>query len=210
MTAESDMEALRPSTGKNSGSPSIWLLATVLVLFVTLIGGTVTVTLMVMEIRRELAGMNMTHPHNHSKVHQFSSILTPKDEHVKNITMMWELHPGQSGVTYSGNNGKIQVEHNGTYLMYLNLEVHCNLHSSCSGASLTIRVIDQTKTKLTCVVTLPPNVKTVWANDCLSVVPLSAQEPLMAVMISTVENEEWKLIRKHSRLGLLPVDKLGK
>ncbi|XP_023677726.2 uncharacterized protein [Paramormyrops kingsleyae] len=207
---ESDMEALRPPTGSSSGSPSIWLVAMVVVLFVTLIGGTVTVTLMVMEIRRELAEINMTHPHNHSKVHQSSSILTPKFEQVKTTTILWELHPGQSGVTYNADNGKIQVEHNGTYLMYLNLGVRCNPHNYCSRATLTIRVKDQTKTQLTCEVKLPAGAKTVWANDCLSVVPLSAQQPLMAEMITTVENEEWKLIREHSKLGLLPVDKLGK
>ncbi|KAG9337856.1 hypothetical protein JZ751_027507 [Albula glossodonta] len=217
MTA-TDIESLQPRAGR---SLQACLVTSVITLFVLLIGVTVTATLFIRQIQTELATISKD-PLEHIpgseayrsekyKMQNFAYLRANSDQ-LKNETMTWAASSsGSVGSRYLYNDKQqaLQPQLEGSYLLYLDLELRCVRSDlrKCGEAHVTVKVMmNMQSSTLDCEAQLPRGKKDVRAAKCWKVVQLGPTDRLITSMEAHGDTQSWKLNTNQSGLGMFLVD----
>ncbi|XP_008286754.1 uncharacterized protein LOC103362231 [Stegastes partitus] len=211
-----DVESLQESGRRRGSCLDIFLVVSVLSLFVTLAALTAGGLMVVMELRSDLKTMRKIPevagplkleggPPSPTNKTQNYAYLEPTSVKLRNSTMSW-AHVNHGTWTSVGRNFEFdQRQHSlkpkqeGNYFMYVDLSIECVFQ--CKTGLLRVSIGD----KFTCEVELPANSAPVsrkcWTVSWLGDEKLSAQ---MTVSEGGLEN--WKLVLPKSGFGVFLVD----
>lgn len=209
-----DVESLQESGRRRGSCLDIFLVVSVISLFMTLTALTVGGLMVVMELRTELKALGKPRePHNPSpqigapqadKVQNYAYLEAISSE-LRNSTMSWDEFshgPWKSvgnNIDFDKKQHSLQLKQEGTYLMFIDLKVTCN--SKCNAGLLRVHVSD----KLTCELELPANSVSV-SRKCWTVSWLSDEKLFAQMTVSEGELNYWKLEGNGSGFGMFLVN----
>ncbi|XP_023128156.2 uncharacterized protein LOC111569932 [Amphiprion ocellaris] len=205
-----DAESLQESGRRRGSCLDIFLVVSVVSLFVTLTALTVGGLMVVMELRSELKTLRnqreletpslQTGALQADKMQNYAYLEAISIE-LRNSTMSWaEFMQGPwksvgSNIDFDEKQHSLKLKQEGTYLMFIDLKVTCT--SKCNAGLLRVRVGD----KLTCELELPANSTTV-SRKCWTVSRLSDEKLFAQMTVSEGELNYWKLESKGSGFGV--------
>ncbi|XP_029917729.1 uncharacterized protein LOC115366427 [Myripristis murdjan] len=213
-----DVESLQKSERRRGRCLDVFLVTSVLVLFMlvaAVVAGGVMVT---MELRSKVAPMRPPievgtpakltgdTPAPAYKM-QNLAYLEATSSQLKNFTMSWSPVLFGAGKSigshfhFEPTQHSLQPRSEGHYFIYLNLNVTCT--HRCNASLLTVHLGD----KLTCKMELPQGAVTPVSKQCWTVAHLDDQMRLVAQMIVPKEElTNWKLEPKGSNFGMFLMD----
>ncbi|KAK3510905.1 hypothetical protein QTP70_024363 [Hemibagrus guttatus] len=203
----------------------VFLLCSVITLFVLVLSGTALGFWIVQDLRAE---MERHHPPNDGsmsariseippkldssyKVQDFA-YLTATDNELKNASMEWAPILYRNGSTvgssysYDAKNAVLKVNKEATYFLYTQLNLTCV--QRCGEGTLSITFMgDMNNELMTCSLHLQMNHSQHVVKKCWTVIPhLSKGSQLMARMHGSVKPDGWKLEHNYSGFGMFMVD----
>ncbi|XP_074485238.1 uncharacterized protein LOC141764158 [Sebastes fasciatus] len=216
---EMDAESLqKKSSGRRLSCLDVFLVVSVLFLFVSLSAVAVGGLLAVMELRAKLEPL--THPHVHPKASRMTgdtpdpaykmqnfAYLEAKSSELKTSTMHWDAVDYATGTSVGSNflfdaeQHLLKAKQFGIYFIYIDLNLTCT--GTCDAGLLIVRLDD----KLTCEVELPEMADiTPVSRKCWTVSRLEGQKLLTQMTVPENGLTDWKLELKGSGLGMFLVD----
>eukprot|EP00064_Thunnus_orientalis_P011325 superscaffoldBa00001627_g11355 len=212
---EMDIESLQKSDRRRGGWLDLFLVVSIIFLFVAVTAVAVGGVTVVMELRSELNSSPPSLEAENLRLRDTSSpaykmqkfaYLEANSSKVKNSTMSWDPVNYGTGDSVGSNfyfNKKqqsLELKQAGTYFMYIDLKFICTY--SCSPGLLSVHLGN----KLTCEVELPAD-STPVSRKCWTVSRVEENTRLLAQMTAPkVEQQYWKLDLKSSGFGVFLVD----
>ncbi|XP_026214704.1 uncharacterized protein LOC113161376 [Anabas testudineus] len=216
---EMDVESLQKQERRRGGFLDVFLVVSVVFLFVAVTALAVYGALALRDVQSRLTHLktieiNQTPVSQQLKSTESSSIeyknfayLEANSSKLENSTMHWaEFHQGEGrsvgkNFLFDRVQQSLTPSNVGTYFMYINLNLTCTY--KCSAGLLTVRVND----KLTCDVQLPEMASTTPVSRKCWTVSRIANENLITKMIVPKEGlKYWKLELNSSGFGMFLVD----
>lgn len=209
-----DVESLQESGRRRGSCLDIFLVVSVVSLFVTLTALTVGGLMVVMELRTELKTLrNTREPQTPSRLTgdppadkmQNYAYLEAIPSELRNSTITWaEFKHGSwksvgSNVDFDEKQHSLKPKQEGNYLMFIDLHVTCT--SKCNAGLLRVHVGD----KLTCELKLPTNPVPV-SRKCWTVSWLNDEKLFAQMTVSEGEMNNWKLESNGSGFGMFLVN----
>ncbi|XP_060948407.1 uncharacterized protein LOC133025693 [Limanda limanda] len=210
-----DVESLQKSGRGRSSCLNVFLVASVIFLFVAVAAVAAGVVLLVMNMdsKKELPNFDPEavkrtghSPYPESKMQKFA-YLEFKSSHLENGLMPWApvKYGGSESVgsnfQFVSQDQPLKPQQVGIYFMYIELNFTCTFR--CDPAHLSVRVGDE----LTCEVQLP-NVtdNRPVTRKCWTVSQVNGQSPQAQMTIAKSGLENWKLELKGSGFGMFLMD----
>lgn len=205
-----DVESLQESGRRRGSCLDIFLIVSVVFLFVTLAAVTAGGLMVVMELQSQLKTPKQPlhlweqAPSPANKVQKYAYLEATSSE-LKNSTMSWaKVNHGSwesvgSNFDFDQKQHSLKPKQEGTYFMYIDLNISCVY--KCNAGLLRIHVGD----KLTCEVELPVNSTSV-SRKCWTVSWLSDEKLYAQMTVSEGGLKDWKLDLPGSGFGVFLVD----
>ncbi|XP_034752483.1 uncharacterized protein LOC117959437 [Etheostoma cragini] len=215
---EMDTESLQTSGRRRGSCLDVFLVGSIILLFVTVVAVAAGGVMVVMELRSELQSkcarppvefetskLSGITPDPAYKMQNFA-YLEAGSSKLENSTMHWAAVNYGTGRSVGSNflfNEKqhwLKAEKDGTYFIYIELNLSCTY--DCNAGILRVKVGD----KLTCEVELPAVAdSTPVSKKCWTVSQLNGQK-LLTEMIVPTGLQNWKLELSGSKFGMFLVD----
>lgn len=216
-----DVESLQESGRRRGSCLDIFLVVSVVSLFVTLTALTVGGLMVVMELRTELKTLrNTREPQPPSRLTgdppadkmQNYAYLEAIPSELRNSTITWaEFKQGSwksvgNNVDFDEKQHSLKPNQEGTYLMFIDLHVTCT--AKCNAGLLRVHVGD----KLTCELELPAKPvnesRKSWtvSRKCWTVSWLNDDKLFAQMTVSEGEMNNWKLESSGSGFGMFLVN----
>nr|XP_020443136.1 uncharacterized protein LOC109952413 [Monopterus albus] len=213
-----DVESLQKSGRRRGSCLDVFLVMSIIVLFVAVTAVAAGGVIVVMDLQSKLMDLQskaIKVDHNHDPLTSDSAYkmqnvayleaITNGLNKLENSTMQWDTVPYGAGQSVGTNFIFKKTQHTlmpkqaGTYFMYINLNLTCIFR--CRAGLLTVHVGD----KLTCEVELPDstNSKPV-SKKCWTVSRLDEKELLTQMTVPKEGLENWQL--NSSELGMFLAD----
>ncbi|XP_027008779.2 uncharacterized protein LOC113646613 [Tachysurus fulvidraco] len=220
--SSSDVESLQPVPRQRSRCLDVFLLCSVITLFVMVLSGAALGFWVIKDLRAEMKphidlpdGMKSSiisdipkTIESTYKVQNFA-YFTPKNSEVKNASMLWEpmkyLNSSTIGSSYSfdSTNGVLKVNRDASYFLYIQLNLTC-VHRCGQGTLSVTFASDKDNELLTCSIHLSA---ITIVKKCWTVIPhLSKGTQLNARMHGFVAPRGWSLDLNHSGFGMFLID----
>ncbi|XP_051802266.1 uncharacterized protein LOC127533406 isoform X2 [Acanthochromis polyacanthus] len=229
-----DVESLQESGRRRGSCLDIFLVVSVVFLFVTLTALTVVGLMVVMELRSELKTLRVSNPREFEtpslppsklqadKMQNYAYLEATPGE-LRNSTMSWlEFEQGNwksvgNNVDFDKKQHSLKLKQKGTYFMFIDLNVTCK--AICNAGLLRVHVGD----KLTCELELPATLekpqnvtsvsrktsesrKTSVSSKCWTVSWLSDEKLLAQMTVSEGQLNDWFLEGTGSGFGVFLVN----
>ncbi|XP_042341577.1 uncharacterized protein LOC121942441 [Plectropomus leopardus] len=216
---EMDIESLQKSGRRRRNCLDVFLVVSVIILFVAVTAVAAGGVMVVMELRSKLepprppfefqtSELTGDNPNPTYKMENFAYLEATSCQ-LKTSTMEWApVHYG-AGNSVGSNFVFDQEQHSlmpvreGTYFIYVELNLTCT--STCNAGVLSIRVADDMADKLTCEVDLPAHTRHV-SRKCWTVSQLDGQKLIAQLSVPNEGLQNWKLEMSGSGLGMFHVD----
>ncbi|XP_054461112.1 uncharacterized protein LOC129096370 [Anoplopoma fimbria] len=213
---EMDVESLQKSVRRRGSCLDVFLVVSIIFLFVAVTAATAGGLILVMELRSklesklpsfvletsELTGDAPGHPF---KTQDFVHLGATSNE-LKNFTMplrpvdFADMSSVGSNFLFNAEHYSLQAKRTGTYFMYISLNLTCNY--ICKAGVLRVHLGD----KLTCEVQLPELAdSTPVSRKCWTVSQLKGEELAAQMYVPKEGLEDWKLELSGSGLGMFLV-----
>lgn len=209
-----DVESLQESGRRRGSCLDIFLVVSVVSLFVTLAALTAGGLMVVMDLRSQLKPPREVHPPNlggdapspTNKAQRYA-YLEATSSTLKNSTMSWaKVYHGSwesvgSNFDFDQTQHSLRPKQEGTYFMYIDLNLTCTYTNNCNAGLLKVHVGD----KLTCEVELPVHSASV-SRKCWTVSWLSDEKLFTQMTVPEGGLNNWKLELNSSGFGVFLVE----
>lgn len=212
-----DVESLQKSDRRRGSCLDVFLVMSVIFLFVAVAAVAVGGFMAVIELRSKLEPARPSFgseaskqsgdaPDTAYKMQNFAYLEATSSE-LKTSTMQWAPVSYGTGTSVGSNflfdaqQNSLKPEKEGTYFMFIDLNLICTFN--CTAGRLTVRVDD----KLTCEVELPAVADTIpMSRKCWAVSRIDGQKLLTQMTVPKEGLQDWKLDLSSSRFGMFLVD----
>ncbi|KAL1005447.1 hypothetical protein UPYG_G00059260 [Umbra pygmaea] len=214
MDVESQMDSVRP----RGRCLDIFLVGTVIFLFLTVSAGFVLGSGAIMQLQSKLDGLIPvpTEPLTTDPTYKMQNVayIQPENSELKKGTMSWvAFNYGETSSVsnlyfYDNKQHTLRLKQDGYYFLYLDLNFTCT--GKCLNVTLTINVTNNNKNMLTCKVDLPkwsPGQMNTVTHKCWTVKQLTSNSKLLSHMEVSTDTEKalWKLEHSNSAMGVFLV-----
>ncbi|XP_041790072.1 uncharacterized protein LOC121604578 [Chelmon rostratus] len=210
-----DVESLQRSGRRSRGCLDVFLVMSIIFLFVAVAAVAVGGVMVVLELRSKLESVRP--PFEHAKFTgetpdpaykmQNFAYLEAVSSDLKTSTMKWAPVAYGAGTSVGSNflfdahQNSLKPERVGTYFMYVELNLTCTYN--CTAGLLSVQVGD----KLTCKVELPAVADaTPVTRKCWTVSQVDRQKLFTQMTVPKEGLQDWKLELSSSRFGMYLVD----
>ncbi|XP_070843859.1 uncharacterized protein [Chaetodon trifascialis] len=214
---EMDVESLQKSGRRRGSCLDVFLVISVIFLFMAVTAVTVGGLMAVIELRSKLESARPSFEFETSKLSadapdpaykmQNFAYLEATSSELKNSTMQWAPVAYGAGKSVGSNflfdaqQNSLKPERVGTYFMFIDLNLTCTF--DCNAGRLSVKVGDM----LTCEVELPAMAdKTPVSRKCWTVSQIDGQKLLTQMTVPKEGLQDWKLDLSSSRFGMFLVD----